>query len=320
MAVKLRIYQTQKEEEDNDGCYDHRNLSRTGISVSKLWLVCSRLFAGYSWGSSVFFVRLALCDHLSGTTHPKLNKALTIHLWSMGLCSSGWWITEKRPAIGAGKQIHFFSSCLCFFCFGDQTPLLPNLREISKDWIAERRKRLSKSFVTLVFCFSVFFSLPYPKNKTHSSLALLWQDDNFLLTGDVCMMAVDCRSAVFQVQSCIEHFGTDFEISWFTWDTLHVWPLNQRFYHIPSQALLKIKHCKWIAPLSLCLHRILYHFLSRRNYSHSAQWLKMIFYNKNLDAWNTKQVVVEPAKLKKNYALQNGLKVKIRKKIFEITT
>lgn len=35
-------------------------------------------------GVVFFFVRLAFCDHLSGTTHPKLNKDLT-----MGLCASG---------------------------------------------------------------------------------------------------------------------------------------------------------------------------------------------------------------------------------------
>lgn len=159
----------------------------------------------------------------------------------------------------------------------------------------------------------VFFVALPQKQNAFSSLALLWQDDNFWLASDVCMMAVDCRSALFQVQSCIEHFGTDFEISWFTWDTLHVWPLNQRFYHIPSQALLKIKHCKWIAPLSLFLHRVRYHFFHGATIAillSSSKW----FNNKKLDAWNTKQGGRWASQSEEKYALQNGLKVKIRKK------
>ena len=111
-------------------------------------------------GVVFFFVRLAFCDHLSGTTHPKLNKDLT-----MGLCASGGWITVKDQQLELANKFTLSHHACGFFCFGDQTPLLPNLREISKDWIAERRKRLSKSFVTLVFSFSVFFAALHQKQN-----------------------------------------------------------------------------------------------------------------------------------------------------------
>lgn len=224
-----------------------------------VWLVCSRICRLFvrEW---CFFARLAFCDHLSGTTHPKLNKALTIHLWWMGLCASGWWITVKDQQLELASKLTFsLIMPLVFLFWWPNTLGSQSLAKFPKTELL-REGNVCPKALSRWFFVSLFFSLPYTKNKTHSSLALLWQDDNFLLAGDVCMMAVDCSSALFQVQSCIEHFGTDFEISWFTWDTLHFWPLNHRFYHIPSQALLKIKHCKWIAPLSLFLHRVLYHF------------------------------------------------------------
>ena len=52
------------------------NLSTTGFLYQLMISCFSKLLVFV--GECFFFVRLAFCDHFSETTHPKLNRALTI--------------------------------------------------------------------------------------------------------------------------------------------------------------------------------------------------------------------------------------------------